>query len=288
MPSVKTIGHVILEDAYSASDARIIAERNHKPIAEACLQEAEEENRNGRCYMTADLEREQNCARTKELLNTGYMLGEAGHPCDNSIVRQQTIDPKMTAVRYLKFWMEGPKWMAHYTGTNNEYGDAVCKDLMDGCKPAFSMRSLGTLQQMGGRNMVRDLKYITHDFVIFPSHPGAYTSHLVTESVNNGGTKSTGFQTNLEAAVYADQKRVINRESALIPIINDDVMKYIKQESANLQSVINQFELFYESIELSKDKSSVILTTKDHAKFYVNLEHYIKNDIENYCSTFFD
>ena len=69
---------------------------------------------------------------------------------------------------------------------------------------------------------------------------------------------------------------------------DEDVMKYIKQESANIQSVINQFELFYESIELSKDKSSVILTTKDHAKFYVNLEHYIKNDIENYCSTFFD
>lgn len=285
MPTCANIGHVILEDSYLPSEVKIIGEKNDKPIGEACLQEAEEENRNGRWYLTDDLVREQNCARTKELLAAGYMLGEAGHPTDSSIIRQQTIDPKETAVRYLKFWMEGPKWMAHYTGTNNAYGEAVNKDLRDGCKPAFSMRSLGTLQQINGHNTVRDLKYITHDFVIFPSHPGAYTTKVVRESAGMGTSQKT-FSTYFEAAVYDKRKTKARNESAIIPIYNEDVISYIKQESANLNSIIEQFQIFYESIELAPGRGAVILTSKNGDKFYVNLETYIKNDIEDYCSKF--
>ena len=285
MPTCVNIGHVILEDSYIPQDAKIIGNKHGKPIGEACLQEAEEENRNGRWYLTEDLIREQNCARTKELLAAGYMLGEAGHPTDSSIVRQQTIDPKETAVRYLKFWMDGPKWMANFTGTNNAYGEAVCRDLQEGCKPAFSMRSLGTLQQLNGHNTVRDLKYITHDFVIFPSHPGAYTTKLVTESANGGSSAKT-FSTFFEASVYSKRNAKAKNESAIIPIYNEDVINYIKQESANLNSVIEQFEVFYESIELSPRKNAVILTSKNGDKFYVNLETYIKNDIEDFCSKF--
>lgn len=283
MPAAINIGHIILEDSYVAQDAKIIGTTNNKPIGEGCLQEGEEENRNGRSYLTADLIREQNCARTKELLAAGYMLGEAGHPCDSSIIRQQTIDPKETAVRYLKFWMDGPKWMAHFTGTNNSYGEAVNKDLLEGCKPAFSMRSLGTLQQIGGRNLVRDLKYITHDFVIFPSHPGAYTTKLVTESAGVNKTFNSYFE-----AAMAEKNKTIITEGSILPIMNDDVMKYIKQESANLHSIVEQFEIFYESIELVNNGSAVMLSTKNGEKFYVNLEIYIKNDIEQYCSNFFD
>ena len=282
MPNLK-IGHVILEDSYVPEDTTIISKTNGKPVAEACLQEGEEENRNGRCYMTEDLIREQNCARTKELLRTGYMLGEAGHPSDDSIIRQQTIDPKETAVRYLKFWMDGPKWMAHYTGTNNAYGEAVSKDLEAGCRPAFSMRSLGTLQQINGRNTVRDLKYITHDFVIFPSHPGAYTTKLVTESAC---TKT--FKSQLEATVYETRHKRPSNKSELIPIYNEQVLSYIKQESANLKSIIEQFEIFYDKIEVLNNGASVMLLSKDGDRFYVNMETYIKNDIEHYCSTFFD
>lgn len=284
MPAAVNIGHIILDESYVPDKVTIASKTaSGKPIGEACLQEAEEENRNGRCYMTADLVREQNCARTKELLSTGYMLGEAGHPTDNSILRQQTIDPKQTAVRYLKYWMEGPKWMAHFTGTNNDYGRAVNADLLDGYKPAFSMRSLGTLQQSGGRNIVRDLKYITHDFVIFPSHPGAYTKGLVTEACAQAGFSP---RSHLEAAVFENRKKKLINESKLIPIYNEDVISYIKQESARVQSIIEQFEIFYESIELSPSKNAVIMTTKNGEKFSVNLETYIKNDIEQYCSNF--
>ena len=76
MPSKRNIiGDVILEDLHTPTDIKVVDETNDRVIAEACLQEAEEENRNGRCYLTEDLTREQQCKRTKELLAAGYMLG---------------------------------------------------------------------------------------------------------------------------------------------------------------------------------------------------------------------
>lgn len=277
MPKNIKIGHVILEDTMTPSDVTIVSEANDRVIAEACLQEAEEENRNGRCYLTEDLTREQQCRRTKELLEAGYMLGEAGHPTDTSIIRQQTIAPDNTAVRYLKFWMDGPKWMAHYQGTYNALGEAVDKDLRHGFKPAFSMRALGSLENINGRNVVRDLKYITHDFVIFPSHPGAYTTGLVTEST--GAENESKFNTLFEDR---EKKGLYTRKSSVTPIYNEQVLSYIKSESANIQSVLEQFDVFYESMVLNGN--TVSIRTKTGDTFVVNLEQYIQNEIFDFCS----
>lgn len=277
MPKVDNLGYVILEDSSTATDARLVSDKNGRLVAEACLQEAEEENRNGRVYITADLYREQTCARTKELLETGYMCGEAGHPTDTSIIRQQTIDPTNIAVRYLKYWMDGPKWMAHFKGTNNDLGASVDADLREGYRPAFSMRALGALENINGRNVVRDLKYITHDFVIFPSHPGAYTVGPVSESAV--GTKKGNFEKTL-----ITRKKELITESSLIPVMNDDVINYIKQESANIQSILKQFELFYESMTYDPKTNRVTLKAKGtNDVFVINCESYIQNEIENYC-----
>ena len=83
-------------------------------------------------------------------------------------------------------------------------------------------------------------------------------------------------------------KRKARNKSELIPIYNEQVMDYIKQESANLQSVIEQFEIFYDKIEVLNNGASVMLVSKNGDRFYVNMETYIKNDIEHYCSSFFD
>lgn len=278
MPNAKNIGYVILEDSNSPSEVNVIRDRDDRVVAEACLQEAEEENRNGRVYLTQDLTREQNCKRTKELLIAGYMLGEAGHPMDTSIIRQQTIDPANTAVRYLKFWMDGPKWMAHFEGTSNSLGECIDKDLRKGFKPAFSMRALGSLENINGRNTVRDLKYITHDFVIFPSHPGAYTNKIVSESAINNG-KLSAFQ-----KYCNDHKKTLIRESSITPIGNADVIDYIKNESKNINSVIEQLEIFYESIDYDAKHNRVRIKAKNGDTFVVNCESYIKNELESFCS----
>lgn len=274
MPRNMKIGYAILEDMHTPTDIKVVKEFDDRLVAEACLQEAEEENRNGRSYMTEDLTREQQCKRTRELLAAGYMLGEAGHPTDTSIIRQQTIAPDNTAVRYLKYWMDGPKWMAHYTGTNNSLGEAVDKDLRHGYKPAFSMRALGSLENINGRNVVRDLKYITHDFVIFPSHPGAYTHGIVSESAS-ANTKSAFND------IISKKTKIITTESSITPIYNDQIISYLKAESANIKSIIEQIDVFYESINLVGNRVS--LRTKNGDTFMINLEAYIQNEIYDYC-----
>lgn len=278
MPKSNKIGYVILEDMQTPSQANIV-EVKDRVVAEACLQEAEEENRNGRVYMTADLQREMTCARTQELLRAGYMLGEAGHPTDTSIVRQQTIDPANTAVRYLKYWMDGVKWMAQFEGTNNALGECIDKDLRRGFKPAFSMRALGSLENINGRNVVRDLKYITHDFVIFPSHPGAYTNGIISEAGIIGRDRESEFKNYIEK-----NKKKIIKESSVTPIMNEEVMKYIQQESANVQSIIDQFEVFYESMDYDPKHNRVTLRTKNNDMYIVHCESFIKQEIEAYCS----
>lgn len=275
MPKNIKIGYAILEDMHTPTDIKVVGETSDRVIAEACLQEAEEENRNGRCYLTEDLTREQQCKRTRELLEAGYMLGEAGHPTDTSIIRQQTIAPDNTAVRYLKYWMDGPKWMAHYQGTYNHLGEAVDKDLRHGYKPAFSMRALGSLENINGRNVVRDLKYITHDFVIFPSHPGAYTHGLVSESA---GMAQSAFQ---EAYNAANKNKTRTTKGSITPIYNEQVISYLKNESANIKNILSQIDVFYESISLIGNK--VHMKTKDGDIFMVNLESYIQNEIYDYC-----
>ena len=282
MPKDILVGSVIHEEMYRPVETKVVGETKDRDrvIAEACLQEAEEENRNGRSYLTEDLTREQQCRRTKELLAAGYMLGEAGHPTDTSIIRQQTIAPDNTAVRYLEFWMDGPKWMAKYQGTYNSLGEAVDRDLRHGYRPAFSMRALGSLENINGRNVVRDLKYITHDFVIYPSHPGAYTTRVFGEST--GVVTESAFCKEFEAM---EKSKIATRKQAIIPIYNEQVMSYIKAESKNVASVLEQFECFYESVQIDEKSSRVILKTKYDDTFVVNLETHIQNEIMSFCES---
>lgn len=267
MPKNTCIGYVILESApLEAQDARVISENGKRVTAEGVLQEAEEENRNGRCYLHNDLFREIKCPRTIELISTGNMLAENGHPMDSSMVRQQTIDPNNTVARFLKIWMDGNKVMSNFKGTNNSKGEEFDQDLREGVLPSWSLRALGSLNNKGGRNIVENLKIITWDRVIYPSHPGAYTTRLISES----------------AVMDNNELNNMNENGKLIPITNDSVISYIKQESSNIKSLLNQIDFLYESVSLVKE-NQVRMVAKNGDTFVVNLENHISNEIQNYC-----
>jgi hypothetical protein len=262
-----SIGYVILESApIEVPEAKVISEAGKRVIGEGIIQTAEEENRNGRCYLHQDLLREIQCPRTKELLSTGNMLSENGHPMDTSMMRQQTIEPNNTVARFLKIWMDGNNVMAHFKGTNNSKGEEFDQDLREGVLPSWSLRALGSLTNKGGRNIVENLRVITWDRVIFPSHPHAYTTRLVTES----------------AALESGKIERINNNGMLIPITNDSVLSYIKNESANIRSLISQIDFMYESAKLV-NPNQVQLVAKTGDIFVVNLEHHISNEIQNFC-----
>lgn len=262
-----TIGYVIIETATTSEDimpAKIIEKRGDgRVLAEGCLQEANMKNRNGRFYDSRDLFPELVVPRQLELLRTGNMRGENGHPLSKDLVRQQTIDPNNCSVIFTKFWTDGDLVMGNFFGTYNALGEEFNKELVYGLSPSFSMRALGTIKNTNRGAEVKGVKLITYDRVIYPSHNKAYTHGVVSEGSN-----------------FLLEE---NDRGTLIPITNQSVIDYIKEESCNIKQIRESFDLLYDDIKLINNKSQVQLTDRAGGVFIVNLENYIHNEIIGAC-----
>ena len=272
MDKKSMIGYIINEAISEPTDIKVVSDKGNRIIAEGTLQDLESDNRNGRYYERKEIIPELSCARTKELLETGNMKGENGHPMSKDIARQQTIDPNFVCVKYLKFWMDGNDVKAQFKGTNNQLGEDFDNDLRDGELPSFSLRALGTIENKNGHACVRNTKIITYDRVIYPSHKRAYTEKIVSESASMTNA-DCGNKVVYEA----------NDSGILIPITNDSVISYIKSESCNIKTIMNNFDTLYESIEVINNGKDVQLMDKFGNMFIVNLESYIQDEIMSYC-----
>ena len=254
-------------------------------IGYGVLQTAEERNRNGRLYTRADLAREVEAPRQRELMETGNMLGHAGHPLSSELIVQQTIDPKICCVRFHKMWMEGDRVMAYFEGTMNELGRTFDADLRIGVKPAFSLRALGTIKSTPRGAVVENLKMITYDHVIYPSHRGAYTTGVVNESAisvpdsgftlneSNDATKSfiTSFSN-------ADVVRAIKEMGGT----NESAVQYIKDKSHNFKMLQEYFDMAkYDTIDIINPRQ-VALTEAGNATIVMNIEDYIARELQGY------
>ncbi len=273
----ENIGYVIIETSTTVSDiqpAKIIRENRacNRVVAQGTLQEANEKNRNGRFYDSRDLFPQLTAPRTVELLQTGNLRAENGHPLSKELVRQQTIDPDKTVAIFLKLWTEGNFIKALFQGTNDARGEELNKDLLCGFSPSWSLRALGSISNTSRGAEVKDVKIITWDRVIYPSHPRAYTDGIVSESTGIG-------MNNSESKVFLEE----NDQGILIPITNESVINYIKSESANFQAIKESYDLFYDDIELINRGTQVKLTDKAGGIFVVNLESYIHDEIMNEC-----
>lgn len=272
----ENIGYVVIETATTISDiqpAKIIGQNRNRDrvIAQGTLQEANEKNRNGRFYDSRDLFPQLTAPRTLELLNTGNLRAENGHPLSKELVRQQTIDPEKTVAIFLKLWTEGNFIKATFQGTNDARGEEFNKDLLCGFSPSWSLRALGTIQNTSRGAEVKGIKVITWDRVIYPSHPRAYTDGIISESA--------GIGVNNDSNVFLEE----NDQGILIPITNESVINYIKSESANFKSIKESYDLLYDNIELINRGTQVKLTDRAGGIFVVNLESYIHDEIMNDC-----
>lgn len=269
------LGYVVIETATTSSSdimpTKILEKRpDGRVLAEGCLQEANMKNRNGRFYDSRDLYPELVAPRQLELLRTGNMRGEDGHPLSKDLVRQQTIDPTNCVCVYTKFWTDGDFVMGQYFGTYNALGEEFNTELINGMSPSFSLRALGTIKNTNRGAEVKGIKLITYDRVIYPSHDKAYTHRLVNESA---------AISNNESSIYLDE----NDPGRLIPITNESVLRYIKDQSCNFKQIKESFDLLYDDIKLINGKSQVQLTDRAGSIFVVNLENYIHNEIIGAC-----
>lgn len=288
-----TIGYAILESAIPGfTETNIInQDKKGRVIAEARLQVADEVNRNGRMYPYNELIPQLTAPRTLELLEAGYFRAEMGHPISTDLARQQTIDDTRTCAQFLSLGHDGPIVKGTYRGTNNAFGQAINEDLLDGCKPAFSLRALGTVEKENGISVVRNLKMICYDLIIYPSHPRAYTQRIigtVNESANlvEDAGKKTRLQNLYEmnlAAKDIEQMKSIEESGILIPITNQGVIDLLKHDSKNIKSLKEMFDFAYTDMYLNEDGNKVTLKDKEGLTTVINLEQHIHNELMDYC-----
>ena len=201
------------------------------------------------------------------------MFGEAGHPLDTALTRQQTIDQKLAAVRYTKFWTEGDYVWGEYKGANTQYGEALDLDLREGAIPEFSLRALGSVEPSSKGAVVRNLKMITYDNVIYQSDYEAYTRKIVSEN----------------ADLVLPKKDIVlesgnGNADMFAPIMSDDVRKYIIAESCNIKLIKESFDVLFDQIRLDEDGSHVIMNTKEGDCLIISLEQYIGNEIRDFAT----
>ena len=256
----------------------------HSPdrvVGYGILQTANEKNRNGRIYTLNDLKREINAPRQKELLAAGQMLGEQNHPVTNDLTRQQTIDSTNCCVRYHKFWLEGDNICSCFEGTNNELGRVFDKDLRMGIKPAFSLRALGTIKKTPQGIVVDNLKMITYDYVIYPSHPGAYTQGILTENAS----MASNFR--LTDSNDATKSRIIPfGESDMLKAMSKteltEATKYALDKSRNYNMLKDFFDMSKVNSVNLISSHRVALTESGNCTYVLGLEDYIAKELENY------
>ena len=272
------IGYIICEADINPNISKVYKSDSGKAIGEGILQTADERNRNGRYYSEEELFPQLTCPRTKELLEAGYLRAEMGHPLSKDLARQSTIDDTKTCARFLTIWTEGKNIWAKFTATNNINGAAFDADLKEGCKPAWSLRALGTLKTTPRGAEVHNIKIITWDQVIYPSHPGAYTQRLVSES--SVLTESGSIIENKDTILEND----IEGKDLIVPITNKSIITYLSNQSSNIKFIKENFDFVYKSIVLNESGTKVILTTNTNETLVVNLENYIHNELMNYAS----
>ena len=273
----KKIGNIILEGAITAEDSVIIDGSNRKRVeAEGTLQDMDTENRNRRIYESSDLVPEVKGPRIRELLKAKSLKAELGHPLSDDLIRQQTIDPKLVCCRFNDIWVDGKYIKARFQGTNNQYGEEFDMNLRDGEKPAFSLRALGSIENRNGKAYVKNIKIITWDCVIYPSHRCAYTDKIISESavLPNGETK-----------IYENQ--IIGPENdpgRIITLTESDartVINRLQRESANISTILETFEGLTDNISCINE-NTIILSTRYGEQIHVNLESYIDNAVMDY------
>lgn len=272
-----SIGYIICESDISPKVTNISNVKiNGKLVAEGILQTADERNRNGRYYAEEELFPQLTAPRTLELLRAGYLRAEMGHPLSKDLQRQSMIDDTKTCARFLKLWTVGKDIWATFTATNNVNGEAFNADLAEGCLPAWSLRALGTIDKTRRGMEVRNLRLITWDQVIYPSHPGAYTQRIISEStVMNEST-----------SIDISEKNDMVGEAMIIPITDNNIISFIQSESSNLKFVRECFDFAYDSISVNENGTKVLLTTKAGETIAINMESYVHNELMHYADEY--
>lgn len=275
---------IINEETANAVEFKPISESKADGYvtAETQLQKGNVLNRNRRFYPTPDLNKGLQDPRILEMIQTGNLKGEAGHPLDTSLARQQSIFPTLEQVWYKKLWMEGDIVKAWVRGTNNSLGESFNKDLKCGQRPSFSLRAVGVVVNENGTMKVKNLKVITYDRVYYPSHSNAYVEKIVANESGNVVQEMTlepSYENNLSTSKKEELKYIKESGNSIFcPDISYKVMEnnaslvnYVREQSDIVKILEDQYGLGNSNIQVQPN-GKCIMENAIGDKFIVNLE----------------
>ena len=153
--------------------APVIVEENEKGekeyFIEGVFMQADIKNRNGRVYPKAVMAKEVN-RYVKEFVNKDRAFGELGHP-DGPTINLDKVSHMIT-----KLEEDGSNFMGRAKILSTPNGQIVRNLINDGAKLGVSSRGLGSLEQRGGAQYVKDDFQLATaaDIVADPSAPEAF------------------------------------------------------------------------------------------------------------------
>ena len=171
---------------YSVSP--IIVEENEKGqkeyFIEGIFMQSEIKNRNGRIYPKEVMEKEVK-RYVKEFVEKDRAFGELGHP-DGPTINLDKVSHLIT-----KLEEDGNNYVGRAKILSTPNGQIVRNLIDDGAKLGVSSRGLGSLEQKGGSQYVKDdfQLAIAGDIVADPSAPEAFVNGIMegTEWVYENG-----------------------------------------------------------------------------------------------------
>ena len=171
METVKLFSEAVEEVEY-ITEAKEDGGKNYK-IKGVFLQ-ADIKNRNGRVYPMQVLEKEV-AKYNRNFIREKRAYGELGHP-EGPTVNLERVSHLTTSLV-----PDGKNFIGEAKIMETPMGKIV-KSLMDeGCKLGVSSRGMGSLQQKGGTNYVKDDFYLATaaDIVADPSAPNAFVEGIM-------------------------------------------------------------------------------------------------------------
>ena len=136
--------------------------------------QADQKNRNGRVYPFNILQKE--VARyNKEFVAEGHAFGELGHP-EGPTVNLDRVSHMIT-----KLEADGKNFIGEAKLLSTPMGEIAKALIKDGGKLGVSSRGMGSLENRGGANYVKDDFYLATaaDIVADPSAPQAFVEGIM-------------------------------------------------------------------------------------------------------------
>ncbi len=227
------VGYIINENSTEFAEAKIIKEKKDSIISEAVLQDFPR-NRNRRKYKESRIVEGLGAIHIQEMVAAKSWYGEDGHPLTDDVKRQMRIEKTNSSHKILS-WSHNPgiNIMGVMQTSHYPNGIAMMKEMREGTKIAYSMRGMSAVKKQANGDIDVDgpVKILTYDSVVFPSHPTAYQTRILSEGGSLFGAEQEKFGSIQEGG------------ELLIPLSESAMVNFLKDTSETVKNALESAEI---------------------------------------------